>query len=115
MRRGSEQLNPTHSFQITDDFAAFFCISINISFPWKHWFTKEFLTEKLVLNLIPVPALLWKFSSSVYFFKLRRSKLCCVHDVDRPWIYIVNFSSCNIYREVFISFGFPICLKKSCV
>lgn len=33
MRRGSEQLNPIHSFQITDDSAAFFCISINISFP----------------------------------------------------------------------------------
>lgn len=80
-----------------------------------HWFTKQFLTEKLVLNLIPLPALLCKFSSSVYFLKMRRSELCCVHGVAGPWIYIVNFSSYNICRDVFISFGFPICLKKSCV
>lgn len=114
MRRGSEQLNPIHSFQITNDSAAFFFISVNISFPkWKHSGLQSSSSQRNWSWTLP--ALPWKSLSSVYFLKMRRSGLCCLHDMDGPWIYIVKFSSYNIYRDVFISIGFPTCLKKSCV
>lgn len=123
MKRGSEQLNP---IQITDDFAAFFCISINISFPKRKHIGLQSSSSRRNSSWTWFPFLpcsgsslvswgTYRIYSSVYFLKMRGSDLCFVHDVDGPQIYIVRFSSYSIYRDVFISFCFPIWLKKSWV
>lgn len=53
-------LNPIHPFHITNDFVALCCIlhESSLSQIETHCLMKQFLTQKLVYDLIPLPALL---------------------------------------------------------
>lgn len=53
-------LTPVHPFHITNAFVALCCIlhASSLSQTETHWLMKQFLTQKLVYDSIPLPALL---------------------------------------------------------
>lgn len=91
------------------------CILHEISFE-THWIMKWLCRQKLVCDLIPLPDLLWKFSSSaICIFK--RSETYHMNNAGEPyseivfvlssnWLHIVKLSSYYIYEGIFIWFLF---------